>query len=99
MATATLRKRKQIGQDFKSLIIDSAFIRERAESNLDGWKERYSEYTKKSQLRFDLNVNHDISLEIEDAENRLKRKLTDDEYSLLEERFNIMVVKLFKPQR
>ena len=88
-------KRKEIGQDFKQLMTGS-FIRDRAESHLEAWKERYENYKTKSQASFDLNVNHDISLEIEGAEEYLKRKLSDYERTHLKERFNIMVVKLFK---
>ena len=39
-------------------------------------------------------VNHDISLEIESAEELLGRKLNDNEYDDLKNRFNEKVIEL-----
>lgn len=70
--------------DFK-ILITSEFINNRAISHLEAWKERYNNYTRKREARFDLNVNHDPSLEIENAEEILGRKLSDNESTELVE--------------
>lgn len=82
----------KIGKDFREKI-NAQWIADAAESHLEAWKERYANYETKREARFDLNVNHDISLEIEYAEEVLERELTDEEFSDLEKRFNIKVVK------
>lgn len=58
-----------------------------AESHIETWKERYYGYTKR-KLAFDLEINHDDSLEIEDAEWNLKRKLSDGEKEYLIRQFH-----------
>lgn len=93
-----MKKREIKGADYKTKI-DSQWIADKAESHLEAWKERYDKYRTKAQARFDLNVNHDISLEIESAEEDLERKLNSVEYADLESRFNIKVVKMFNPNR
>lgn len=77
--------KKNIGQDFKDLL-DDKYLKSMAESHLDCWEERYAGKFK-TDIGFDLNVNHDDSLEIERVEEDLKRPLTDDE--------NITLIKLF----
>ena len=47
-------------------------------------------------MLFDLITNHDPSLEIERAEENLKRKLNYKEYEYLVKKFNITVSKTFK---
>lgn len=65
-----------------------------AESHIETWKERYYGYTKR-KLAFDLEINHDDSLEIEDAEWNLKRKLSDGEKEYLIRQFHKEVIKQF----
>ena len=65
-----------------------------AESHLECWKERYFGYTK-SRLEFDLDVNHDDSLEIENAEYELNRELKDYEVDYLIKQFHKEVVKQY----
>lgn len=65
-----------------------------AESHLDCWKDRYFGYTK-ARLEFDLSINHDDSLEIENAENELNRKLTDNEIYYLCNQFHKEVIKQY----
>lgn len=68
-----------------------------AESHLDDWKNRYFGYTKQ-KLEFDLDFNHDDSLEIENAEDKLKRKLTDNETDYLIRQFHKEVVRQYIKQ-
>ncbi len=64
-----------------------------AESHIECWKDRY--YRKsKSAIRFDLQINHDNSLEVERVEEDLQRKITDDEINYLNSKFIQKVVKL-----
>jgi len=88
-------KKQTLATDLLTLINTGTWLRDKAESHLDVWKERYCTKTKK-QARFDLDMNHDPSCEIEDAEEELKRKLTDEEYNYLVEAFNKKVVSLHK---
>jgi len=84
-------KKKVIGQDLK-LYTDKE-INNMAESHIECWKDRY--YRKsKSDIRYDLIVNHDNSLEVERVEEDLKRKLNDDEINFLNEKFIKEVVKI-----
>jgi hypothetical protein len=53
-----------------------------AESHLSVWWERYQGKTKE-EVKFDLRVNHDDSLEVEYTESELKRELTDEEKTLI----------------
>ena len=53
-----------------------------AESHLSCWIERYKGMGKEA-VEFDLNVNHDDSLEIEHIEEILHRKLNDEEVDFL----------------
>ena len=62
-----------------------------AESHIDCWKDRYFGYSK-LDLEHDLSVNHDDSLEIENAETSLNRKLTDNETNYLINQFHKEVV-------
>ena len=85
--------KKNISKDFTDLL-DNEYLTSMAESHLDCWKERYYRKSKKD-LKFDLSVNHDDSLEIERVEEDLKRKLTDDEISKLITLFHNKVVSVF----
>lgn len=73
--------------------ISHEFITDLAESHIDAWKDRYFRKSKRD-IRFDLNVNHDPSLEIEAAEELLGRKLTISEYDRLIRDFNNTVVRI-----
>lgn len=84
-------KKKVIGQDLK-LYTDKE-INNMAESHIDCWKDRYFRKSK-SDIRFDLQINHDNSLEVERTEEDLKRKLNDDEINFLNEKFIKEVVKI-----
>lgn len=68
-----------------------------AESHLECWKDRYFGYTKQ-RLEFDLNVNHDDSLEIEYTEDQLNRELADNETDYLIRQFHKEVVRQYIKQ-
>lgn len=84
-------KKKVIGQDLK-LYVEKE-IGNMAESHIECWKDRYFRKSKKD-IRFDLVMNHDNSLEIERTEEDLKRKLTDDEHNFLNRKFIQQVTKV-----
>lgn len=65
------------------------------ESHLEAWNTRYRNY-KVDDLEFDLSVNHDPSVEVDFAEEELKRKLNNKEYDYLIFKFNENVVRKFK---
>ena len=75
----------------KTLLTDT-YLSEMAESHIECWKDRYFRKSKKD-IRFDLEVNHDISLEIEIVEQDLGRELTDKERRTVESKFINAVVK------
>ena len=75
----------------KDLLTDS-YLKDMAESHIEAWRERYFRKSKKD-IRFDLNVNHDNSLEIERVEEDLERELTDKERATVENKFINAVVK------
>lgn len=63
-----------------------------SKGHLQCWfKDRYLGKTK-AEITFDLNVNHDNSGEIENAEDELKRKLTDKEETHLLYKFHKSVI-------
>ena len=88
-------KTEKVGADLKEFVKDT--ISDTAINHLEAWKSRYAEYQRVSQVRFDLNVNHDSILEIEYAEETLKRKINIKETDFLVERFNVEVCKECKP--
>lgn len=92
--TNRIKSSKRIWDDYK-VKITKQFISDLAEGHLECWKSRY-EGKLKRDVRFDLNVNYDISLEIESVEELLGRKLGDAERSDLEIRFIKEVVKQYK---
>lgn len=65
-----------------------------AESHIECWKDRYFGYPK-WRLEQDLEFNHDDSLEVENAEDNLQRKLTDSEKEYLIRQFHKEVVKQY----
>lgn len=83
---------KNLGKDFKEKI-NTEWFYFTAISHIEGWGKRYKEYKTKKEVEFDLNVNHDPSLEIENAEYELGRKLTIDENDYLVKTFNKTVIK------
>ena len=83
-------KRERVGKDIEALVARE--VQSMAALHLDAWKQRYSAYNKVAQIRADL-AEHDPSLEIEHAEDRLGRKLNDTETGFLVRRFNIEVAK------
>lgn len=84
-----------LNKDFKLLLTDK-FLEELAESHLEVWSNRYSGQNKQN-VRFDLNVNHDPSLEIEYTNEQLKRDMNENEETHLIKKFNVAVVeKYFK---
>lgn len=85
-----MKQVKTIGADLK--FYTDTHINDMAESHIECWKDRY--YRKsKADIRFDLQVNHDNSLEVERTEEDLKRKLNDDEVNFLNDKFIKQVVK------
>ena len=83
-------KKEKVSAEVKNYVAEN--INEMAESHIDCWKERYFRKSKKD-ISFDLNVNHDSSLEIERVEEDLKRKLNDVENDYVISQFNKAVVK------
>ena len=69
-------------------------VEDRAESHIEAWKGRYFLKGRK-EVREDLYVNHDPSLEFESVERALGRSLTDEEKDIVEERFNEAVISRF----
>ncbi len=84
--------KSDIGKDFIDTINDQ-WYEDAAESHIEAWSERYGKLSSKKEVEFVLNVNHDPSLEIEDAEERLGRELTIAENDILVKKFNKAVVK------
>jgi hypothetical protein len=81
-----------IGKDFKEKI-DQQWYDDSVDSHIEAWSERYSSYTSKKEVEFDLNVNYDPSIEIENSEEELGRKLTNEENDMLVKKFNKAVIK------
>lgn len=81
-----------IGKDFKEKI-DQQWYDDSADSHIEAWSEHYSKYTSKKEVEFDLDVNHDPSIEIENSEEELGRKLTNEENDMLVKKFNKAVIK------
>lgn len=84
-------KKKTIGEDLKKYVADE--INTMAESHIECWKDRYFRKSKKD-IRFDLIMNHDNSLEVETTEEDLKRKLTDGETNFLNRKFIMEVTRI-----
>lgn len=82
----------RIKKDLKDFLYKN--LTQMAEIHLDSWKERYFGYSK-SRLAFDLEINHDDSLEIEYARIQLQRKLQDYEIDYLIKQFHKEVVKQY----
>lgn len=92
MKTAEEKKEK-VGTDLKEFV--ERTINDSAKNHLEAWKSRYAKYKRVSEVRFDLNVNHDSSLEIEyaEGENGVNRELNSKEEEFLIKKFNIAVCK------
>lgn len=65
-------------QDLKDYLTKEHTKAGMAESHLSCWWDRYQGKTK-GEIEYDLKVNHDESCEIDNTENEIGRKLTDDE--------------------
>ena len=81
-----------IDKDFKEKI-NQQWYNDSADSHIEAWSERYSDYTSKKEVEFDLNVNYDPSIEIEHSEEELGRKLTNEENDMFVKKFNKAVIK------
>ena len=77
-------------KDFLAVATPQKFS-DMAENHLECWKDRYYKMNKK-EISFDLNVNHDDSLEIESVETDLGRKLTDSENGYVIDKFHKAVL-------
>lgn len=93
-----MANKKQIGADFLQLVTTCDYLEDIANSHINSYQDRYFRKTK-SQIKFDLNMNHDPSNEVENCANDLERKLPDDEYNYLVEVFNKKVVSIFFSNR
>ena len=69
-------------------------VEDMAEGHIEAWKERYFLKGRK-EVREDLYVNYDPSLEFESVEQELGRSLTDVEKDIVEVRFNEAVISRF----
>ena len=87
-------KKETIGLDLRDFISETIVVT--AENHLEAWKERYRKYKKVSNVKFDLDVNHDDSLEVEYAEETLNRELNGKEYVYFIGAFHREVVKQYK---
>lgn len=75
-------------------LLTEQFVKDLAESHLDAWKDRYF-LKSRSAMKFDLEVNHDDSLEIEYVEEQLGRELTDKERGIVSKKFIRAVLDLY----
>ena len=66
------------------------------ESHTELFKDRYYCKTKK-EVEFDLNVNHDLSCDIDFIKSEIGRELSQDEYTDFEKKFNKGVLKKIFP--
>lgn len=83
----------KIKKDLKEYLEES--LKDSALSHLEVYQNRYFGCTK-SELRYDLEVYHDNSLEIEYAEDSLGRKLSETEEAYLINQFNKEVINAYK---
>lgn len=81
---------KKIGTDLETLLTND-YKEGMAESHHMSWFSRHIGQSKE-EIIFDLKVNHDDSLEIENTENELERKLTDFEIDYLIEVFHNSII-------
>lgn len=74
----------KLAEDFSEFLgkDDSYF----SEGHLEAWFARYRGKTP-NEVKADINMNHDNSLEVENAEDELGRALTDNEKEVLIIRF------------
>ena len=85
--------KKNIGADLKTLLTES-YLEDMAESHIECWKDRYFRKTK-ADVKFDLSVNHDDSLEVEMVNKDLGREMTGHESDYLVNLFHKKVVSIF----
>jgi hypothetical protein len=86
-----------VSKQFGKYVLDN--VSRMAESHIECWEQRYANYNTVRRLREDLYHNHDISLEIERAQEDLGRELTSEEYDFLQKEFNEEVIKQYKAKR
>lgn len=75
-------------------------INDLADNHLEAWSERYKEYDKED-LKYDLNVNHDFSCELESIAEEIGKPNYDfssEEYDYIVNAFTERVVETFEPQ-
>lgn len=82
----------KIGKDLKEFLKEK--ISGMAESHIEGYNSRYEGY-KRNDLKYDLSVNHDPSIEIEYTQEKLNRKLNSEEYDYVVTQFNKEVIKKY----
>jgi len=80
-------------KDFSNYIKEN--LHDIVESHLDCWNDRYKKY-KCKDLKTDLDINHDFSLEIEGIEDELKREISEFEEDLLIKKFIKEALRQFK---
>lgn len=79
-----MKNKKRIGKDLLDYLENH--LEGMVEDHLEAWKDRY--YRKRlSDVRYDLELNHDISAEISAVEDGLGREINDEEKNYMEEQF------------
>lgn len=69
-------------------------LEDMAENHIEAWKERYWRKSP-DDIKFDLEVNHDDSLEMEFVKERLGRELSDKEIKEVSKEFIEKVLEVF----
>lgn len=70
-----------------------------SEGHLSCWFSKMYKGKDKAEVKFQLETQHDNSLEIENCENEIERKLTDKEIAKLENKFYKAVYKAIEWKR
>ena len=83
--------KETIAQEVKSYINNN--VKDMAESHLQAWKDRYSLMGLK-EIKQGLYNEHDPSLEIEEVEEAIRRKLNEKEQTYVVDQFNRAVIKI-----
>lgn len=89
-----MKNKKEIGQDFTTLLSGN-YIHNMAVSHSECWYDRMKSQSKK-EVEFDLDMNHDDSLEVDRVEEDLKRVITYSERDVLSTLFHKKVVALHR---
>ncbi len=80
----------KLNKDLQDYLTESS-LNGMAESHLSAWMSRYYGMNKED-IEFDLNVNHDDSLEIEYTEEMLSRKLNGEEIDFMVDKFHDAII-------